>query len=84
MIAEIKRKLENALVLMGEIGGNDYNLAFFQGKTLEQVYQLVPNVVQTIKYAVQVNQTFYKILITFEFYSTKSLNHKFKLMIETL
>ncbi|XP_057549670.1 GDSL esterase/lipase At5g03980-like isoform X2 [Amaranthus tricolor] len=50
---EIKRKLENALVLMGEIGGNDYNLAFFQGKTLEQVYQLVPNVVQTIKYAVQ-------------------------------
>ncbi|CAO2823955.1 unnamed protein product [Amaranthus hypochondriacus] len=50
---EIRRKLEKALILMGEIGGNDYNLAFFQGKTLEQVYQLVPNVVQTIKNAIQ-------------------------------
>ncbi|CAO2839193.1 unnamed protein product [Amaranthus hypochondriacus] len=50
---EIKRKLQKALVLMGEIGGNDYNFAFFQGKTLEEVYQLVPQVVKTIKDAVQ-------------------------------
>lgn len=54
MVAEIKRKLQKALVLMGEIGGNDYNFAFFQGKTLEEVYQLVPQVVKTIKDAVQV------------------------------
>ncbi|XP_021766505.1 acetylajmalan esterase-like [Chenopodium quinoa] len=50
---EIREKLQKSLVLMGEIGGNDYNFAFFQGRTLEEVYQLVPHVVQTIKDAVK-------------------------------
>lgn len=50
---EIRQKLQRSLVLMGEIGGNDYNFAFFQGRTLEEVYQLIPHVVQTIKEAVQ-------------------------------
>ncbi|KAL2899938.1 hypothetical protein RDABS01_025020 [Bienertia sinuspersici] len=50
---EIRANLQKALVLMGEIGGNDYNFAFFQGRTLEQVSQLVPHVVRSIKAAVQ-------------------------------
>ncbi|XP_010681318.2 acetylajmalan esterase [Beta vulgaris subsp. vulgaris] len=51
--AECKEKLRKALVIVGIIGGNDYNLALTQGKTLEEVYQLVPNVVNTILHAVE-------------------------------
>ncbi|CAN7093865.1 unnamed protein product, partial [Brassica rapa subsp. narinosa] len=29
--------IKNALILMGEIGGNDYNYVFFVGKTIEEV-----------------------------------------------
>ncbi|KAL2899939.1 hypothetical protein RDABS01_025021 [Bienertia sinuspersici] len=38
---------------MGEIGGNDFNGPFQQGKTIPQVTQLVPGVVKTIKDAVE-------------------------------
>ncbi|XP_074268659.1 acetylajmalan esterase-like isoform X1 [Silene latifolia] len=48
-----KRRLQKSLVLMGEIGGNDYNSAFAQGRTMKQVYALVPQVVQAIKNAVR-------------------------------
>ncbi|XP_068636159.1 acetylajmalan esterase-like [Aristolochia californica] len=42
-------KLSRALFLVGEIGGNDYNYAFFQGKTIEEVAAtLVHQVVQSI------------------------------------
>ncbi|KAL9236162.1 hypothetical protein vseg_010863 [Gypsophila vaccaria] len=50
---DCKRRLQNSLVLMGEIGGNDYNFAFSQGKSMEEVYALVPQVVQTIKNATE-------------------------------
>lgn len=50
---ECKQKLQKSLVLMGEIGGNDYNFAFFQDKTMEEAYALVPEVVLTIKNAVK-------------------------------
>lgn len=50
---ECKQKLQKALVLMGEIGGNDYNFAFFQGRTMREAFELVPLVVQTIKEVVQ-------------------------------
>ncbi|MBA0747040.1 hypothetical protein Gogos_009508, partial [Gossypium gossypioides] len=33
---------------MGEIGGNDYNHAFMQGKNIENIRQLVPLVVDII------------------------------------
>ncbi|XVF04788.1 hypothetical protein REPUB_Repub05bG0115500 [Reevesia pubescens] len=42
-------KLKNALFMVGEIGGNDYNYALFQGKTLEEVTSMVPKVIQAIK-----------------------------------
>ncbi|WOL00968.1 GDSL esterase/lipase [Canna indica] len=45
---ECSRKLERALILMGEIGGNDYNNAFFQGSTIDDVKSFVPQVVERI------------------------------------
>ncbi|RWR86951.1 acetylajmalan esterase-like protein [Cinnamomum micranthum f. kanehirae] len=47
--AECAKKLEKALFLAGEIGGNDYNYAFFQGRSIEEVKSYVPNVVQAVK-----------------------------------
>ncbi|XP_020272813.1 GDSL esterase/lipase At5g03980-like, partial [Asparagus officinalis] len=46
--AECAKKLRQSLVMMGEIGGNDYNYAFMAGKSIEQVESYVPYVVQTI------------------------------------
>ncbi|KAK9292285.1 hypothetical protein L1049_020249 [Liquidambar formosana] len=45
-------KLKRALFMVGEIGGNDYNYALFQRKTIEEVKTIVPEVVQAIKDAV--------------------------------
>lgn len=44
----------NALFLVGEIGANDYNYALLQGKTIQEVKEMVPEVVQTVKNAVEV------------------------------
>ncbi|XP_002528395.2 GDSL esterase/lipase At5g03980 [Ricinus communis] len=41
-----------SLFMVGEIGGNDYNYALFQGKTVGEVKSMVPEVVQAIKTAV--------------------------------
>nr|POF11237.1 gdsl esterase/lipase [Quercus suber] len=35
--------------MVGEIGGNDYNHALFQGKTVEEAREIIPEVVQAIK-----------------------------------
>ncbi|KAE8713679.1 GDSL esterase/lipase [Hibiscus syriacus] len=40
--------LRNSLIVMGEIGGNDYNHPFWQGKNTEKIRQLVPLVVGVI------------------------------------
>ena len=34
--------------MVGEIGGNDYNFAFFGNKSMGEVEKLVPGVVKTI------------------------------------
>nr|GLL24172.1 GDSL esterase/lipase At1g28590-like [Ipomoea trifida] len=47
-----KEYLESSIVLMGEIGGNDYNYAFSQGHSKEEVLSFVPKVVTTIASAV--------------------------------
>nr|XP_016448889.1 PREDICTED: GDSL esterase/lipase At1g28600-like [Nicotiana tabacum] len=44
--------LGNSLVLMGEIGGNDYNHPFSQGKPREEVQTYVPEVVKAIGLAI--------------------------------
>ncbi|XP_021755523.1 acetylajmalan esterase-like [Chenopodium quinoa] len=46
--AECKEKLRKSLVLVGEIGANDYNYALSQGRTMKEAYKLVPEVVNTI------------------------------------
>ncbi|KAM3753019.1 hypothetical protein ACB098_03G062400 [Castanea mollissima] len=45
-------KLKTALFMVGEIGGNDFNFALLQGKPIEEVRNLVPEVVKAIKDAV--------------------------------
>jgi hypothetical protein len=47
-IVDCAKKLEQALFLVGEIGGNDYNYAFFQGTSLKEATNYVPQVVQAI------------------------------------
>lgn len=44
----------NALIIMGEIGGNDYNFPFFDRKPIEEVKELVPLVITTISSAIMV------------------------------
>ncbi|XP_044440372.1 acetylajmalan esterase [Triticum aestivum] len=46
--AEIRKRLQSSLVLVGEIGGNDYNYALFGNKSVSEVEKLIPAVVQTI------------------------------------
>ncbi|XP_038881048.1 GDSL esterase/lipase At1g28570-like [Benincasa hispida] len=46
--AKCREILSSSLVLVGEIGGNDYNYLFFQRYSLEEVKFFVPLVVQTI------------------------------------
>ncbi|KAF9623038.1 hypothetical protein IFM89_036019 [Coptis chinensis] len=46
-------RLERALVFVGEIGGNDYNYGFFQGKPIEEIRSYVPYVVGAITNAVR-------------------------------
>lgn len=47
-----KEFLENSLFLMGEIGGNDYNHPFSQGKSGEDVQSFVPAVISAIGLAI--------------------------------
>ncbi|XP_042483380.1 GDSL esterase/lipase At5g03980-like [Macadamia integrifolia] len=47
---DCEEQLKKSIFFVGEIGGNDYNYAFFQGKTMEDLQNsLVPHVIQSIK-----------------------------------
>jgi hypothetical protein len=47
--SDCAKKLAGALFLVGEIGGNDYNYAFFQGiRSIEATKAYVPQVIKTI------------------------------------
>ncbi|XP_019175962.1 PREDICTED: GDSL esterase/lipase At1g28580-like [Ipomoea nil] len=51
--ADCKEKLQSSLVMMGEIGGNDYNYAFLQGIPREEISSsFVPEVISTISSAI--------------------------------
>ncbi|KAL2247714.1 GDSL esterase/lipase At5g03980-like [Sesamum indicum] len=50
---ECAEKLQTALFMVGEIGGNDYNYAIFQGKTMDELQSMVPEVVHAIINAVR-------------------------------
>ncbi|XP_052172275.1 acetylajmalan esterase-like [Diospyros lotus] len=45
--------LKSSLFMVGEIGGNDYNYAFLGGKTMEEIKDIVPDVIQAITDAVR-------------------------------
>ncbi|KAK9723665.1 hypothetical protein RND81_05G016600 [Saponaria officinalis] len=51
-LIDCRRRMQKSLVIMGEIGGNDYNFAFFHGQTVQEVYALVPQVIHSIKNAI--------------------------------
>ncbi|VAH74512.1 unnamed protein product [Triticum turgidum subsp. durum] len=46
--ADCKKYFSRSLFLVGEIGGNDYNYAFFKGKTLDDAKSYVPTVSSAI------------------------------------
>ncbi|KAK1267900.1 GDSL esterase/lipase [Acorus gramineus] len=46
--------LSESLFVLGEVGGNDYNLPLIQGVSLEKVLQFVPKVIETISSAAKV------------------------------
>lgn len=47
--------MKNALFMFGTIGGNDYNYALFEGKRVEELTSMVPQVVNTIMVGVRVS-----------------------------
>lgn len=67
-MADTKEVLNSSLILMGEIGGNDYNHPFFQGINADEVRTFVPSVVGAISSAINVRVlplTFWKFSIHF-------------------
>ncbi|XP_015874976.2 GDSL esterase/lipase At5g03980-like [Ziziphus jujuba] len=51
---DCENKLKSSLFIVGEIGGNDYDFGLFLGKkTIKEAMNMVPQVVQAIKDAVQ-------------------------------
>ncbi|XP_010422034.1 PREDICTED: GDSL esterase/lipase At1g31550-like isoform X1 [Camelina sativa] len=50
--SDCKNMIGNALILMGEIGGNDYNGPFFERRLINEVKELVPLVISTISSAI--------------------------------
>ncbi|KAK6229709.1 hypothetical protein SCA6_018660 [Theobroma cacao] len=50
--SDCRKLLSNSLIVMGEIGGNDYNFAFEEGKSNEETQELVPLVIDTIASAI--------------------------------
>jgi hypothetical protein len=46
--------MSNALFVVGEIGGNDYNHPLFSGLSLDEVRTFVPDVIRTISLAIHV------------------------------
>ncbi|MCL7035555.1 hypothetical protein MKW94_025178 [Papaver nudicaule] len=45
--------LKTSLILMGEIGGNDYNHPFFQGRDVEEILTFVPEIINAISFAIK-------------------------------
>ncbi|CAK9186764.1 unnamed protein product [Ilex paraguariensis] len=46
--AECEELLSKALVFVGEIGGNDINYPFMQGKSIQEIYTYLPYVIEAI------------------------------------
>lgn len=55
MDADRKDFIETSLVMVGEIGGNDYKLAFFPKKEVELAHSIIPKVIQVISSTINVS-----------------------------
>lgn len=55
LLTDSKDILSNSLILMGEIGGNDYNYAFAQKQSIQEIRTYVPSVIDAIRQAVDVS-----------------------------
>lgn len=51
----------DALIIVGEIGGNDYNYGLLVGKSIEEIKELVPLVISTISSVITVNILSWKV-----------------------
>lgn len=60
LLADCKTLLKNSLILLGEIGGNDYNHPIIAGKPLDELKSYVPLVIDTIVSTINVSITWYK------------------------
>ncbi|XP_020868243.1 GDSL esterase/lipase At1g28640 [Arabidopsis lyrata subsp. lyrata] len=49
---DCREMLGDSLILMGEIGVNDYNYPFFEGKSINEIKELVPLVIKAISSAI--------------------------------
>ena len=50
--------LGDSLILMGEIGGNDYNYPFFEDKSINEIKELTPLIIKAISDAIVVTYLF--------------------------
>ncbi|CAN0853280.1 GDSL esterase/lipase At1g28570 [Linum grandiflorum] len=50
---ECKEYLRTSLILLGEIGGNDYSRGFFDGLAAEKIIEIVPDVIAKIANAIE-------------------------------
>uniref|UniRef100_A0A1J3G6A7 GDSL esterase/lipase n=1 Tax=Noccaea caerulescens TaxID=107243 RepID=A0A1J3G6A7_NOCCA len=47
-----REMLGESVILMGEIGGNDYNYPFFEGKSINEIKELTPLIIKAISSAI--------------------------------
>ncbi|CAL9123944.1 unnamed protein product, partial [Musa textilis] len=50
---DCSNRMNESLFLVGEIGGDDYNHAFFQGRSVDEIKTFVPDVVSAIGSAIE-------------------------------
>lgn len=60
--ADCKTFLQTSLILVGEIGGNEYNYAFVQGTDLEVIESFVTAINSNISFTVQVRKDLIQML----------------------
>ncbi|XP_056867150.1 sinapine esterase isoform X2 [Raphanus sativus] len=49
---DCREMLGDTLILMGEIGGNDYNYPFFEGKSIKEIKEFTPLIIKAISEAI--------------------------------
>lgn len=71
MLLDCSEYLKSSLFLVGEIGGNEFFYGLTQGKTMEELRNMVPEVVQNIVEAVNVSYPMSLFLVLKRIYNKK-------------